>query len=253
MLDYILKMKTIYDNLAAVGEPVKDRDHILQLLGGLGPDYNSIVASLTAREDDLSLHSVHSILLTHEQRLHLQHSSPTDLPFASMASVPSRQPSRPHQPRHYHHQSRPQHQVSSSSNRPPTRFHPQQPRNHYPIPSTHNKPHHLSTRLQCQLCASSVIRLSNAITVLTSIIKATMVFHLHRLLFLMPCLLPHQIIKILGSLTLVQLTTLVILLKLSLVFSHIQVLIKSQLVMAIRYPFLTQVPSHSSSLPRPFP
>ncbi|RVW79707.1 hypothetical protein CK203_042375 [Vitis vinifera] len=60
-------MKTISDNLAAVGEPVKDRDHILQLLGGLGPDYNSIVASLTAREDDLSLHSVHSILLTHEQ------------------------------------------------------------------------------------------------------------------------------------------------------------------------------------------
>ncbi|RVW58393.1 hypothetical protein CK203_113255 [Vitis vinifera] len=32
MLDYILKMKTISDNLAAVGEPVKDRDHILQLL-----------------------------------------------------------------------------------------------------------------------------------------------------------------------------------------------------------------------------
>ena len=196
MLDYILKMKTISDNLAAVGEPVKERDHILQLLGGLGPDYNSIVASLTAREDDLSLHSVHSILLTHEQRLHLQHSSPTDPSFASahMASVPSRQPNRPHQPRHYNHSSRPQHQVSSSSNRPPTRFHPQQPRNHHPIPSTHNKPHHLSTRLQCQLCASSVIRLSNAITVLTSIIKATMVFHLHRLLFLMPCLLPHQII-----------------------------------------------------------
>ncbi|RVW86356.1 Retrovirus-related Pol polyprotein from transposon RE1 [Vitis vinifera] len=154
MLDYILKMKSISDNLAAVGEPVKDRDHILQLLGGLGPDYNSIVASLTAREDDLSLHSVHNILLTHEQRLHLQHSSPTDLPFASahMASVPFRQPSRPHQPCHYHHPSRPQHQVSSSSNRPPTRFHPQQPRNHYPIPSAHNKPHHLSTRPQCQLC-----------------------------------------------------------------------------------------------------
>nr|CAN82380.1 hypothetical protein VITISV_021579 [Vitis vinifera] len=150
MLDYILNMKTISDNLAAVGEPVKDRDHILQLLGGLGPDYNSIVASLTAREDDLSLHSVHSILLTHEQRLHLQHSSPTDLPFASahMAFVPS----RPHQPRHYHHPSRPQHQVSSSSNRPPTRFHPQQLRNHHPIPSAHNKPHHLSTRPQCQLC-----------------------------------------------------------------------------------------------------
>ena len=29
MLDYILKMKTISDNLTAVGELVKDRDHIL--------------------------------------------------------------------------------------------------------------------------------------------------------------------------------------------------------------------------------
>ncbi|RVX10653.1 Retrovirus-related Pol polyprotein from transposon TNT 1-94 [Vitis vinifera] len=112
MLDYILKMKTISDNLAAVGEPVKERDHILQLLGGLDPSFAS----------------------------------------AHMASVPSRQPNRPHQPRHYHHPSRPQHQASSSSNRPPTRFHPQQPRNNHPIPSAHNKPHHLSTRPQCQLC-----------------------------------------------------------------------------------------------------
>eukprot|EP00261_Vitis_vinifera_P016565 XP_010645732.1 PREDICTED: uncharacterized protein LOC104877922 [Vitis vinifera] len=66
MLEYILRIKTISDNLAAIGEPIKDRDHILQLLGGLGPEYNSIVASLTAREDDFSLHSVHNILLTHE-------------------------------------------------------------------------------------------------------------------------------------------------------------------------------------------
>ncbi|KAJ9684849.1 hypothetical protein PVL29_017033 [Vitis rotundifolia] len=48
MLEYILRIKTISNNLAAIGEPVKDRDHILQLLGGLGPEYNSIVASLTA-------------------------------------------------------------------------------------------------------------------------------------------------------------------------------------------------------------
>nr|CAN82610.1 hypothetical protein VITISV_021745 [Vitis vinifera] len=103
MLDYILKMKTIYDNLAVVGEPVKDRDHILQLLGGLGPDYNSIVASLTAREDDLSLHSVYNILLT-MSKINLQHSSlQIFLCFCHMAYVPSRQPSRqpsrPHQPR----------------------------------------------------------------------------------------------------------------------------------------------------------
>ena len=66
MMEYILKVKTITDNLAAIGEPVKERDQILQILGGLGPEYNSIVASLTSRDEDLSLHFVHSILLTHE-------------------------------------------------------------------------------------------------------------------------------------------------------------------------------------------
>ena len=43
----------------AIGEPMIDRNQILQLLGGLGADYNSIVASLTTREDEISLHSIH--------------------------------------------------------------------------------------------------------------------------------------------------------------------------------------------------
>ena len=74
MMEYILKMKTISDSLAAVGEPIQEQDHILQLLAGLGPDYNAIVASLAAREDDHSLHSAHIILLTYEQRITLQNS-----------------------------------------------------------------------------------------------------------------------------------------------------------------------------------
>ena len=76
MMEYILKVKTITDNLAAIGEPVKERDQILQILGGLGPEYNSIVAYLTSRDEDLSLHSVHS---THEQRLQQQQSLPPEL------------------------------------------------------------------------------------------------------------------------------------------------------------------------------
>ena len=53
MLEFILKMKTICDNLVAIGELVNERDHILQILGGLGLEYNSIVASLTTREGDI--------------------------------------------------------------------------------------------------------------------------------------------------------------------------------------------------------
>ncbi|KAJ9691425.1 hypothetical protein PVL29_013564 [Vitis rotundifolia] len=159
MLEYILKIKTISDNLAAIGEPVKESDHILQFLGGLGSEYNSIVASLTACEDDLSLHSVHSILLTHEQRLNHQHTSSADLPFvaAHIAAAPSTQHPRPHQPRFQssqprfqsHHSGNHQ-QVPLSHTRPHNRPH-NRPANR-PSSSTPHRPPHLPTHPQCQLC-----------------------------------------------------------------------------------------------------
>ena len=71
MMDYIHKLKNLANNLAVIGEPVHNKDHILQLLGGLGVEYNSIVASLTAREDEVSLHTTHNILLTYEQQCNL--------------------------------------------------------------------------------------------------------------------------------------------------------------------------------------
>ena len=69
MMEYILKMKIVSDNLAIVGELVKETDQIFQLLGGLGSKYNAIVASLTTRNEEFSLHFVHNMFLTHEQRL----------------------------------------------------------------------------------------------------------------------------------------------------------------------------------------
>ena len=58
-MEYILKLKSLDDNLVAIGKLVIDRNQILQLLGGLRVDYNSIVVSLTAREDEISLYSVY--------------------------------------------------------------------------------------------------------------------------------------------------------------------------------------------------
>ena len=44
MMEYILKLKTLADNLAVIREPVTEvQDQILQLLGALGANYNSIV------------------------------------------------------------------------------------------------------------------------------------------------------------------------------------------------------------------
>ena len=72
MMEYIQKLKHIFDSLATIGEPVPEKDQILQLLSGLRAEYNPIVASLIARDDGLQLYAIHSIFLTHEQRLHLQ-------------------------------------------------------------------------------------------------------------------------------------------------------------------------------------
>ncbi|WKA05198.1 hypothetical protein VitviT2T_023177 [Vitis vinifera] len=91
MMEYILKLKSLADNLAAIGEPVTDRDQIFQLLGGLGADYNSIVASLTAREDEMSFYSVHNILLTHEQRLSFHNSVAEDNVISTNLATPQYQ------------------------------------------------------------------------------------------------------------------------------------------------------------------
>lgn len=50
MMEYILKIQNLADNLVAIRELITKRDQILQLLEGLGANYNFIVASLTTCE-----------------------------------------------------------------------------------------------------------------------------------------------------------------------------------------------------------
>ena len=49
-MEYILKIQNLADNLVAIRELITKRDQILQLLEGLGANYNFIVASLTTCE-----------------------------------------------------------------------------------------------------------------------------------------------------------------------------------------------------------
>lgn len=72
MIDYIMKVKGAADSLAAIGESVSEQDQIMNLLGGLGSDYNAVVTAITIREDKISLEAVHSMLLAFEQRLEQQ-------------------------------------------------------------------------------------------------------------------------------------------------------------------------------------
>ncbi|KAL5559363.1 hypothetical protein UlMin_035574 [Ulmus minor] len=74
MIEFIMKIKSLCDNLAAIGEPVTDQDQIMNLLVGLGSDYNAVVTSISTRDNQLTLEDVHSLLLTFEHRLEQQNS-----------------------------------------------------------------------------------------------------------------------------------------------------------------------------------
>ena len=75
MSEYILKIKSIADNLIAIGETISPQDQVLYVLGGLGADYNSLVTSVTTRGDFPSIDELYSQLMTFENRLEQQRSA----------------------------------------------------------------------------------------------------------------------------------------------------------------------------------
>jgi hypothetical protein len=74
MIDYIIKVKGDGDSLAVIGEPALEQDQVMNLIGGLGSDYNAIVTAINIRDDKISIKVVHSMLLAFERRLEQQSS-----------------------------------------------------------------------------------------------------------------------------------------------------------------------------------
>jgi hypothetical protein len=72
--DYFRQMKTLADTLAAIGQPLSEDDIIAYILAGLGPDYDSLVTTLTVRSDNLTLDEVYAHLLAYEHRNDLHES-----------------------------------------------------------------------------------------------------------------------------------------------------------------------------------
>ncbi|RVX04050.1 Retrovirus-related Pol polyprotein from transposon TNT 1-94 [Vitis vinifera] len=62
MIDYIMKVKGAADSLAAIGEPVSEQDQVMNLLGGLGSDYNAVVTAINIRDDKISIEAVHKVV-----------------------------------------------------------------------------------------------------------------------------------------------------------------------------------------------
>jgi hypothetical protein len=72
--DYFQKAKELSQSLAVIDEPLKDLELISYILVGLGPEYDSLVTTVTTRIDPITIDDLYGYLLTHEQRLQHFHS-----------------------------------------------------------------------------------------------------------------------------------------------------------------------------------
>ncbi|KAK6130060.1 hypothetical protein DH2020_036187 [Rehmannia glutinosa] len=69
MREFLNKIKTCCDMLAAAGQKLSDEEQISYILTGLGNDYNSVMVSVNSRIEPYSLREVHALLLSFESRL----------------------------------------------------------------------------------------------------------------------------------------------------------------------------------------
>ncbi|GMI65053.1 hypothetical protein HRI_000174600 [Hibiscus trionum] len=72
MHEYLMKIKSVCDNLASSGERISEQEHITAILNGLSSDYDSVITVITASPSSSDLSFVSSILLDAEAR----HSNP---------------------------------------------------------------------------------------------------------------------------------------------------------------------------------
>ncbi|KAE8696161.1 hypothetical protein F3Y22_tig00110676pilonHSYRG00146 [Hibiscus syriacus] len=63
MRDYLMKIKSVCDNLASCGEIISEHEHITAILNGLPPEFESVITIITAAPTPPDLRSVSTILL----------------------------------------------------------------------------------------------------------------------------------------------------------------------------------------------
>jgi uncharacterized membrane protein YgcG len=72
---YYHRVKALADSMAAIDAPLKDDEVLGYMLAGLGPEFEPLVASLTTRDDAVSLNSFYAYLIGAELRLEQQATS----------------------------------------------------------------------------------------------------------------------------------------------------------------------------------
>ncbi|KAG9444818.1 hypothetical protein H6P81_016158 [Aristolochia fimbriata] len=87
---YLDRVKTIVDDLAAVGQPLDDQTVTHYVVNGLGPDFEPFAQTVTGQVDPVSFDTLTNLLLTQEHRLqlqvHLQHMNSSSRPSLNVAA-----------------------------------------------------------------------------------------------------------------------------------------------------------------------
>ncbi|KAL5745767.1 hypothetical protein ACOSP7_026913 [Xanthoceras sorbifolium] len=76
---YILKIKILADSLAVAGQPMNDRDLLLNVLQGVSSECDTVIVTITTQQCTVSFQDAQFLLMSYEARLN-QHTS-----FASLA------------------------------------------------------------------------------------------------------------------------------------------------------------------------
>ncbi|KAL5811724.1 hypothetical protein ACOSQ3_026674 [Xanthoceras sorbifolium] len=61
--EYVLKIRSLAESLIAAGQPVSERDLLMNILEGLGSEFDAVVVSITALQTDLTMGKIKEILL----------------------------------------------------------------------------------------------------------------------------------------------------------------------------------------------
>jgi hypothetical protein len=69
---YMSKMKSLADDMASAGKKLDDEELCSYILAGLDFEYNSLVSSIAARVEPITLGELYSQMLALETRLALQ-------------------------------------------------------------------------------------------------------------------------------------------------------------------------------------
>ncbi|RVW15330.1 hypothetical protein CK203_085569 [Vitis vinifera] len=67
--DYLLKIKSLIDQLASIGYVVTTKDHIDAIFDGLSSEYDTFVVSVNSRNDPYTIVEIESLLLAQESRI----------------------------------------------------------------------------------------------------------------------------------------------------------------------------------------